>query len=632
MTKLECILYKFDGYVVVSGVATIATLAEISRQPTSYQEDINEEDQTNIVRYLLASGSYLPEITLAGKVSDYDGLLIEKNNTGVSDSGVSSNDDGMEISGEKFITKKNQYKILYRCLEIEPSKNKLFRIDGNRRLGIFDNEGCIDKILEKLIETRELKEGAESAKRKIKNKVVPFAVILSKAPAEQQVSHFEMKLFHDINFRAMTRKETYLAKLSTLKNLDDFDDNYKLAIDLIKEVEKGSFFNAIHWLKVDADKSYYRTVCFLIAKLLIERKTFHSNEFKELKSKLNGKLKPKENNESEQMEQVLENSSKFENLEKEFEKLQRQKQKLNQKWNNLEKLKHDARKRLEQGNLYSEKLKKLENDRNELEKQKNELEAKENKLMRLNQLNNFTKKCEDKQQILLAIGSLIDIYLNFNDKEYGNIAFLCAAVYYSLLDKNLLKLFVIWAVQNGINKITAPDLSEDASLNLITMFNQIHQAKKNDIFISMQFGDSQSELIYEKVCRSIDKFNEKHKSIYLRLRPIRIDRVIGVSESIQENIKKAIQSSGLIIADLSSANINVYQEIGYAMGLAESHNMAPNIILLYKENTEHNKDNKDIDKFVGFNLRNLSQLRFSNYDQLVNGLVERLEKYYEVGC
>ena len=84
----------------------------------------------------------------------------------------------------------------------------------------------------------------------------------------------------------------------------------------------------------------------------------------------------------------------------------------------------------------------------------------------------------------------------------------------------------------------------------------------------------------------------------------------------------------MIIADLSSANINVYHEIGYAMGVAQAQTMKPNIILLYKENTDHNKENKDVDKFVGFNLRNLAQLRFKDYDQLVDGLVERLEKHY----
>ena len=66
------------------------------------------------------------------------------------------------------------------------------------------------------------------------------------------------------------------------------------------------------------------------------------------------------------------------------------------------------------------------------------------------------------------------------------------------------------------------------------------------------------------------------------------------------------------------------------MGIAESNNLIPNIVLLYKENTDHNKENKDVDKFVGFNLRNLSQLRFKDYDQLVDGLVNRLGRHYGV--
>lgn len=206
-------------------------------------------------------------------------------------------------------------------------------------------------------------------------------------------------------------------------------------------------------------------------------------------------------------------------------------------------------------------------------------------------------------------------------------------VFYALLDKNRLKSFVYWAKQNGINKIVdSDDLSDDGSENLVNMFERIHQSKRNEIFISMQFGDSQSELIYEKIVRAIEKFNAKHKSITLNAQPIRIDKTIESSTySIQDRILEAIQNCSLIIADLSSANINVYHEIGYAMGVAESHNMFPNMILLYKEDTDFNKERKtDTDKFIGFNLRNLSQLRFKNYEQLVDGLVERLEKHYGV--
>jgi hypothetical protein len=135
----------------------------------------------------------------------------------------------------------------------------------------------------------------------------------------------------------------------------------------------------------------------------------------------------------------------------------------------------------------------------------------------------------------------------------------------------------------------------------------------------------------KKVVRAIELFNTRHRGIDLNVYPIRIDRTVESSTfSIQDRILEAIKSCSLIIADLSSQNINVYHEIGYAMGVAEANNLLPNMILLYKEDTEFNKERQDIDKFIGFNLRNLSQLRFRDYKQLVDSLVERLEKHYEV--
>ena len=189
-----------------------------------------------------------------------------------------------------------------------------------------------------------------------------------------------------------------------------------------------------------------------------------------------------------------------------------------------------------------------------------------------------------------------------------------------------------WAKKNGINKLKeSGEFNKDAANDLVEMFEQIYQTKKNDIFISMQFNDDQSELIYIKIEEAIEKFNHRHGDLLLNPHPIRIDRNVEQSAfSIPDRILEAITSSGLLIADLSSANINVYHEIGFAMGLATSKDLLPNIILLYKENTRFNKDNRDVDKFIGFNLRNLSQLRFRNYDQIVDELVKRLEAHYGV--
>ncbi|GHT63610.1 hypothetical protein AGMMS50239_19870 [Bacteroidia bacterium] len=75
---------------------------------------------------------------------------------------------------------------------------------------------------------------------------------------------------------------------------------------------------------------------------------------------------------------------------------------------------------------------------------------------------------------------------------------------------------------------------------------------------------------------------------------------------------------------------NVYHEIGYAMGVSEAAGIKPPIILLYKTTSTHRDKNISEDHFVGFNLRGLSQLRFSNYDELANGIMERLKKHFEL--
>lgn len=75
----------------------------------------------------------------------------------------------------------------------------------------------------------------------------------------------------------------------------------------------------------------------------------------------------------------------------------------------------------------------------------------------------------------------------------------------------------------------------------------------------------------------------------------------------------------------------MYHEIGYAMGLAQSKDFKPRMILLYKENTTFNKKESEIsaDNFIGFNLRGMSQLRFTKYEELTDGLMRRLEKHFE---
>lgn len=603
MAKLEGIIYKtFDHYVVLRGFAPIKDLATISHKPDSYQRDALSNHKKDIVEFL-ANGEYkyFPEITLACRVHDYENFA---RNIGI-DNAVDRN-DALFVPGLKVLSERLPYEG-YRARHaylIKETNTELVRVDGNHRLEPFDNPNdCV------WAETN----GDINELKKI---IVPFTVIFS---AKEQADKFEAGIFHNINFKQEPLRQE--ASLKIIHDLNVFDDKenlgkeYPIALRLIDKIKSGRY-NAIPWLRVNdsVDQDYYRTACLRIVQLI---------------NKLIPDIKEACEREQKKQPSIL---AKYKELESQLVELQKLRDELIKKLDDFKfksnynvtspeyiSLEKDIKK-------YSLQVRDLQNQYNEakysLEVRKSQLET----------YQSFLDKTQDVNAIEQALIIVVREYEQFEEKEYGNIAFLCAMVFYALLDKNRLKSFVYWVNQNGINKIIeADDLSDDGSENLVNMFERIHQVKRNEIFISMQFGDSQSELIYEKIVRAVETFNAKHRNITLNPRPIRVDRTIESSTfSIQDRILEAIQSCSLIIADLSSANINVYHEIGYAMGVAESRNMIPNMILLYKEDTDHNKERKDVDKFVGFNLRNLSQLRFKDYSQLIDGLVERLEKHYGV--
>ncbi len=603
MAKLEGIIYKtFDHYVVLRGFASIKDLAAISHKPDSYQRNALDNHKKEIVEFL-ANGEYkyFPEITLACRVNDYENFA---RNIGV-DNAVDRN-DALFVPGLKVLSERLPYEG-YRARHaylIKGTNTELVRVDGNHRLEPFDNPD--DSVWTE----------TNADINELKKLIVPFTVIFS---AEEQADKFEAGIFHNINFKQEPLRQE--ASLKIIHDLNVFEDKenlgeeYPIALCLIDKIKSGRY-STIPWLKVNnsVDKDYYRTACLRIIQLIIK----FVPEIREACE--------------EEQKNLPDTQAKYDELGSKLVELQELRNQLTESFNDFKfKSKFDVTspnyKALEKEIYeYSLQVRDLQNQYNGA---KYSLEVRTNQL-KIYQL--FLDKTKDVNAIEQALNIVVREYEQFEENEYGNIAFLCAMVFYALLDKNRLKSFVYWAKQNGINKIVdADDLSDDGSENLVNMFERIHQAKRNEIFISMQFGDSQSELIYEKIVRAIEVFNAKHKNITLNPHPIRIDRTVESSTfSIQDKILNAIQSCSLIIADLSSANINVYHEIGYAMGVAQSHNMIPNMILLYKENTDHNKEKKDVDKFVGFNLRNLSQLRFKDYSQLVDGLVERLEKHYGV--
>ena len=604
MIKLEGIICKtFNSYVVLRGYAPIIDIAKISHKPDSYQRDANPEHKADIIKFLSDDSfpyKYFPEVTLACRIDNYADFLSKLEDQ---DRNISS-DDAEDVEGLHVLSERLPY-YSFRARHANISKDNnddLVRVDGNHRLEPFDDRNDPAWNLS----------GADYDE--LGQIVIPFSVIFSNA---DEATVFEAGIFHNINFKQKPlRYESSLKILKDLTKLDSkiLEAEYPLTLDLIKIVEEG-YYNDIIWLRRtgNVENDYYRTACLRIAQLLLARKEIIIKKLRE----------------EEGLKQFIE--KEVTSCNKEVDQLKKQINEVKQTLKQDELNTVDYAKQI----TYRENYSKLDDLESKLSLANNKKDTAVYRKKRhehlLKEYQMFVDSLEDTQIIAKKLTMLNSIYSEFGDNT-GNIALLCAMVYYSLLNKHQLDAFVSWANKNGINKLKeSGEFNKDAANDLVDMFEQIFQTKKNDIFISMQFNDDQSELIYLKIEEAINKFNQKHGDLLLNPHPIRIDHHVEQSAfSISDKILEAITSSGLLIADLSSANINVYHEVGFAMGLAKSKDLLPNLILLYKENTKFNQEQRDVDKFIGFNLRNLSQLRFRNYDQIVDELVMRLEAHYGV--
>lgn len=90
------------------------------------------------------------------------------------------------------------------------------------------------------------------------------------------------------------------------------------------------------------------------------------------------------------------------------------------------------------------------------------------------------------------------------------------------------------------------------------------------------------------------------------------------------DILELINNTGLLIADLTFSNKNVYHELGFLMGLNSGRKLKQeNFILLIKNGS-------NTDKEVGFNIRDYQQIRFADALTLKDRLKESLEIYFKL--
>lgn len=211
------------------------------------------------------------------------------------------------------------------------------------------------------------------------------------------------------------------------------------------------------------------------------------------------------------------------------------------------------------------------------------------------------------------------IFGNYSELQtIKSISFIECAIYLQILGKNL-ELFIKWIIANKMM-----NLENVSASSLIDIYEKIRESKSKQIFVSMQF-DSSSKPTYKAIKEAVKEINDKYR-LEVTLREIRIDNVNeGHSYKIDDEILRLIEESGLLIADLSTGNKNVYHELGFLMGLNQGKgNKQTNFILL-----EHMTDTmKESD--IGFNIMAFQQIRFTDTLDLKKRLVESLEKYYEL--
>jgi len=179
--------------------------------------------------------------------------------------------------------------------------------------------------------------------------------------------------------------------------------------------------------------------------------------------------------------------------------------------------------------------------------------------------------------------------------------------------------FTDWVLENHIY-----ELKQVSAYDLIAIFEKIMFSKHRTIFISMKFNDPDCENHFNFIKTVIEEINIETKA-NIKIYPLRINRFKdGSAYKIPDAILNKIFDSGLLIADLTRDNPNVYHEVGYLMGLQKLRNQRKINLLLICNTTIHKKFPNNI----GFNIRNHKILTFKDTNNLKDSLKTEIVNFY----
>lgn len=137
-----------------------------------------------------------------------------------------------------------------------------------------------------------------------------------------------------------------------------------------------------------------------------------------------------------------------------------------------------------------------------------------------------------------------------------------------------------WFIKNRLYNVKEFDPA-----SMIEVFDSIYEIRKKKIFVAMPFAP-ELEFVFQSICEVVSKINrESGTEIPI---PVRIDKqIVGFSYDIVNEILENIQNAGLLIADLTNQNANVYYEVGFAQGLLRAKLGDTAMVLYLISNMEH---------------------------------------------
>ena len=216
-----------------------------------------------------------------------------------------------------------------------------------------------------------------------------------------------------------------------------------------------------------------------------------------------------------------------------------------------------------------------------------------------------------------AVRTVNNFYADFRLQTTTSAGLFAAFLHLALNTGNLPKLFQNWVLKNHLYELQAIN-----PVDLIRIFEKIAQSKRHQIFVSMQFStDTQPN--FDAIKAVVDDVNAAYR-LNIRLREIRIDQFdTGFSYEINGEILQLIEECGLLIADLTLGNKNVYHEIGFLMGLNQGKKLPQeNFILLHNDSIGTAKDD------IAFNLANIKQIRVKDTNGLRQDIKKQIEIFY----